>query len=244
MQEHKRSMHGFTLVELLVVIGIISVLISILLPSLSRARRAAAAVQCASNLRQAGVFLTLYANDWGGWLAPQARLKDASGADVNWSRYMLETYQNKTLVIGRDDMLRPPGVWACPASEAVMLFRHGSHTDYGRNVFTGMSAVLPATSAYRPIKLSHVRQPSGKMTAADGKWSDEDALVVDPKYANLATPLRCPRDISPYKDPAPVGNFAFRHPGDHANVLYLDFHVATVSAKELYSGWNGWDPLE
>ena len=73
MSHSNHRPRGFTLVELLVVIGIIAVLISVLLPVLGRAREQANQVKCSSNLRQLGVAAVQYATENKGYFPAAAR---------------------------------------------------------------------------------------------------------------------------------------------------------------------------
>ncbi len=76
--------HRFTLIELLVVIAIIAILAAILLPALSQARERARSSACQGNIKQLGLLVNMYANDYQNWY-PSARAYDDNG---NWSYIM------------------------------------------------------------------------------------------------------------------------------------------------------------
>ncbi len=86
-----RRTKGFTLVELLVVIGIIALLVSILLPALSRARESAKQTKCLSNLRNIGNAMMMYVNDNRGWLPADGVNGNHNAADYIWWQ---QTYRN------------------------------------------------------------------------------------------------------------------------------------------------------
>ena len=114
---------GFTLIELLVVIAIISLLVSILLPSLNKAKELAREVCCKSNLRNIGLAIMTYANEsneslpgpcWSGIGPPEI------------SQHYLSTYLIPQLTSGRE-------AWTCPSNEEADQWAKSNDTEDARH---------------------------------------------------------------------------------------------------------------
>jgi prepilin-type N-terminal cleavage/methylation domain-containing protein/prepilin-type processing-associated H-X9-DG protein len=100
-----RKRSGFTLVELLVVIGIIAILIAMLLPVLSQARRYSKTVACQSNLRQIGQALAMYGNEWKQWVYPP-KLGANMPRDQRWTVVVFKVW-NPPIMLCPSDIEEP-----------------------------------------------------------------------------------------------------------------------------------------
>ena len=115
MRSHRRRAAAFTLVELLVVIGIIALLISILLPALNKAREASRVAKCLSNLRQLGIASGTYTAENKGYLVP-ADVLDPALASEPEGRVWSDTWA--TILVGLKYLNYPSNVDAnIPPSE-------------------------------------------------------------------------------------------------------------------------------
>jgi len=148
----KTKTKGFTLIELLVVIAVIAVLASILFPVFASAKKTAQRANCANNMKQLTVGLTMYQSDFGGWF-PLGGFKWAD------SDYSLE-WQNVTYrYVKKDDCYRCPST-PCPNIDPAQPASYGSNLTRPRTPCTylynmGLGADLKDAATYRMYPKSH-----------------------------------------------------------------------------------------
>jgi prepilin-type N-terminal cleavage/methylation domain-containing protein/prepilin-type processing-associated H-X9-DG protein len=162
---------GFTLIEVLVVAAIIALLVSILLPSLSRARAQARSAQCLSNLHQFGQAMEAYAAQWQGNVP-----RGASIGDISWVKEYAVSLGDRAPHPSPNDVpvdKRP--IYHCP--ERVQTLDH-PFVDY---VVNAMNPAGPATGGWttaNQIKSSSVdmyRRPSEVIYICDAEREDANS---------------------------------------------------------------------
>jgi prepilin-type processing-associated H-X9-DG protein/prepilin-type N-terminal cleavage/methylation domain-containing protein len=220
------TLHGFTLVELLVVIGIIALLISILLPALNKARQAAVRVACMSNLRQIGQAVHMYANANGGVLPEVQGPQVVNGVTIytdHPSNHYWWSHVAKTL--GR----REDGWNAtfrfrtlqCQTQTQKFVGLFGSvwedQPSYGMSALLGANTVHPSLAAIR-VKLSQVRQPTKKVMASEASFNN---LTV----STMLTPWATYGLSQAASDGYPQIHYTRGVHQGASNILWCDGHV-------------------
>jgi prepilin-type N-terminal cleavage/methylation domain-containing protein/prepilin-type processing-associated H-X9-DG protein len=142
----RRGRGAFTLIELLVVIAIIALLISILVPALGSARRAARSVTCQSDLKNIAAWGQMYANDWDGFLPSHG--DNTGGTGTWWGNISTTLWSDKapayglgTMVNGAVTVPQPGSVFFCPEAAGSVVPRNQIYASYGLNQYLGAGPV-------------------------------------------------------------------------------------------------------
>ncbi len=216
--EARAKRRGFSLIELMVVIGIIAIMIGMLLPALSRSRQAANSVVCKSNLRQIGMMLSIYSNEWRAWMFPPGLGKRPDlPREQRWPAVVFKVWN--------------PPIMKCPSDQldAVDLTQPLSAPEYG------------AEHSY--ILNDHLKQKGVKFTTKVDGATDSDIVLmgekvtlVDDYYMEISGTSAAAisdfmRTVELYRHGRQLGS----------NYLYKDLHVGTDSPKGALQDIDPWD---
>jgi prepilin-type N-terminal cleavage/methylation domain-containing protein/prepilin-type processing-associated H-X9-DG protein len=236
---------GFTLVELLVVISIIALLLSVMMPSLNKARAQAKMILCASHMSQWGQFLVLYAADNSDKLT-----YFASTTGVSTERFYWYDKLGKYISGKDNDANSPTGLslgsnWnlkllKCPAATKTNQVTIGVNGHPFRTYAPFFNEKLSTGVVQKPLKMSGIRRPSSVFGFTDTYlfWVVNPCRLPLRNYAfNYDNDFDGLND-SFWSDPANVqGLYNGARPRTHSegcNLLMLDGHREYVKFKVFW----------
>lgn len=222
---HRDTRDGFTLIELLVVISIVSLLIAVLLPALSKARKAARNTQCLNQQRQVAMAYHAYIADNqqfipvdGNWASNVGTYPKTIGPWQN----QLASYMGAQNAGGMYEVL------ICPETRDKITSAHKSyHSTYGVNYIRSFKPLWLSWPNPQPI-FDNIQHQSRVLMLTD--------YIVGYRYID-ATKL----DL--FNNPGTIGpatvspNDIFRHLSEKSNAVYLDGHGGTLTGPLPTVSW-------
>ena len=257
-RSHPRFTLGFTLIELLVVIAIIGILASMLLPALGKAKAKAHTMTCMNNLKQIGVFVQLYTDDYRDFF-PACRAQDPSLApqDNWWGNYISPPTSGNSnffhcpVLRGVRNQYTPGFQWDYSATPA----RPGSRVGYAANVFF-LFYPPPSVQGASTVTVGGVSFSSGYNVSRSSILSPSDTIEVGDAEGFWSMSAYWPNAVMDGSNPLYEG-IACRHGGGSGNgvnggrgvVVFTDAHsevrpdekINPQAANRLINS-SYWDP--
>ena len=213
--------NAFTLIELLVVVAIIGILAAMLFPALGKASSKAKQIKCASNLRQIGIGIAMYGDDFEGRLPMTAH--ETLSTNKIWIRKILP-------YVGNSDAIR-----LCPADPNRTVRWNNGGTSYILNEFVSVPVVDSFGQVLTPLpKLEQLRQPSETILlfeVADGYgpsiFSDHthSRSWMRSGWGGVIADIQTDRHRTGAPNPDRTSG--------RANYLFVDGHVEAIDAREI-----------
>ena len=177
---------AFTLVELLVVIGIIAILIAVLLPALNRARNQARLVQCASNMRMIGQAMINYASDNKNYLPPHAYV-DPGYQNWDGENNIMQRgiYDYAWLLQVGNNASNGVGTYAAndPGANAGRLMKQGYLGNSNISLAIGQGGGRDIPLWFAPVRWCPAQDPGNTGIAPLGTGSDGSSYYMNPHWS-------------------------------------------------------------